>query len=179
MKAFVEAKRTFHEAGLVFPAIPLALGARLEQQGPWTFASRPLEVSPYDFDHHVEEAHGDVADYVVLAHAGHGSNTLALHYYLVQGPLRLFVQLGWGGVHMDADARTAAARQCFARADELVRAATTGSRVPAGQRLVVAASDFYGAWWRLAPADTPYQRHPSMRIGVAAVLGDALQAITG
>jgi hypothetical protein len=178
MKAFVEAKRIFLEAGLGFPAVPLGLAARLEQHGPWTFATRQLEVWPYDFDHYVEEAHGPVADHVVLAHAGHGSNSHAIHYYLVHGAVRMFLQLGWGGVHMDADARTASVRACFARADELVRAAGVAGRIPAGHRLIVAASDFYGAWWQLAPEATPYTRHRSLRLGVAGVLADARQAIS-
>jgi hypothetical protein len=179
MRAFVDAKRLFLEAGLGFPAVPLGLAARLEQHGPWTFATRQLEVWPYDFDHYVAEGHGPVADHVVLAHAGHGANSHAIHYYLVQGPLRLFLQLGWGGIHMDAGARAASVRACFARADELVRSAAVGGRVPAGHRLTVAASDFYGAWWQLAPAATPYVRRPSLRLGVAGVLAEALHALSG
>lgn len=177
MTAIGEAKRLFLEAGLGFPAIPEGLAARLEQQGPWCFATRQLEVSAYDFDHYVRESYAaSLADHAVLAHAGHGVNSYAIHYYLVHGPLRLFLQLGWGGVYMDPDARAASARECFARADELVRAA--GRRIAPGQRLTVAASDFYGSWWLMAPDDTPYARRPSSRLGVAGVLDAARHALT-
>ena len=38
----------------------------------------------------------------MLSHSGHGVNSYAIHYYLVQRPLRMFLQLGWGGVYDDA-----------------------------------------------------------------------------
>ena len=36
-----------------------------------------------------------VADYLLLGHAGHGIQSYAIHYYVVRGPLALFLQIGW------------------------------------------------------------------------------------
>ncbi len=86
----------------------------------------------------------------MLSHSGRGVNSYAIHYYLVYGPLHMFLQLGWGGVYMDADEDAAKIRGCFSLADAIVRAATTVRKFGAGDRLTIVASDFYGSYW-LAP----------------------------
>jgi hypothetical protein len=89
-----QARAVFSKAELAFPAIPKDLAARLVEREPWVFSTRPLPAWTYEIDRFVDEARsGVVDDYAVLAHAGHGANSYALHYYVVRGPLALFLQL--------------------------------------------------------------------------------------
>ena len=136
----------FRTEGLELPLVPTELARRFRQRGPWCFASRPVRVSPYEFDHYVAEA-GAASDYVLIAHAGHGVNSYGLHYYLVRGPLRLFLQVHWGGVYQDKPTATARANACFRLAAELVSAVQNAGRrgrFRSADRVVVVASDFYG-----------------------------------
>src|SRR5208337_266479 len=103
-----KAKHLFQKAGLSFPPIPNELASRLKEQGEWVFSTRPIEVSPYVLRHYVDEAEKtDVEDNALLAHSGHGVNSYAIQYYLVYGPLRMFLHLGWGGVYMNAAGESA------------------------------------------------------------------------
>jgi hypothetical protein len=83
----------------------------------------------------------------VLSHSGHGVNSYAIQYYLVQGCLCMFLHLGWGGVYMDAEAAVAEIRDCFSMADQVVTAAQKAGTFQAGERLTVVGSDFYGSYW--------------------------------
>ena len=142
-----KARHLFREAGLTFPTIPGELAAKLKERGNWLFSTRELKMSPYDLDYYVEEADGAVGDYAVLCHSGHGVNSYAIQYYLVYGPLHLFLLLGWGGVYMDADAAASQIRECFSLADEIVPAATTVGKLGTGERLTIVGSDFYGSYF--------------------------------
>lgn len=150
------ARALFRKAELAFPAIPRDLAARLEEREPWVFSTRPLPASPYDIERFVEEVHsGVIDDYAVLAHAGHSVNSYALHYYLVRGPLALFLQLAWGGAYGDDVRDRAHVRQCFSMADRLLKAtgAVPATPLVGSDRLLVVGSDFYGSEWR-APNGT-------------------------
>jgi hypothetical protein len=130
------------------PPIPSALAPTFQQRGSWCFSSRRLPLSPYAFDEYVAQAQRPRArDYVVLAHAGHGANSYAFHYYLVHGSLRLFLQLAWGGVYMDQESSTATVNTGFRLAAQLVaaadRARLTG-RLRRADRVSLAGSELYG-----------------------------------
>lgn len=149
-----KARRLFRDAGLAFPTIPAEIAARLKQQGVWLFATREIEMSPYNIQHYVAEVDETrVEDYAVLSHSGHGVNSYALQYYLVRGPLRMFLHLGWGGVYMDNDAAKVDIRNCFSLADQIVLAAQATRRLGAAEHLKVVGSDFYGSFW-LPPGKT-------------------------
>jgi hypothetical protein len=147
MAVVEKARQLFQDAGLAFPAIPGELAVRLTELGPWLFSTRPLDASPYNLGHFLLEKPGQTGDYVVLSHSGHGANSYAIHYYLVHGCLCMFLQLGWGGVYMDAEAATAKIRNCFSMADRLAQEAEVVGKLKANQRLIVVASDFYGSFW--------------------------------
>ena len=90
------AKQRFTGAGLVLPPIPANLAPRLKERAEWRFSTKLLTLSPYAFEEYVRDGtRKGVRDSFVLAHAGHGVNSYALHYYLAQKPLRLFLQVGW------------------------------------------------------------------------------------
>lgn len=98
-------------------------------------------------------------DYLLLGHAGHGVNSWAIHYYLVRGPLALFIQVGFGGAYIKRDSSVQKLTAAFIKAQELIRrfekAQDAGWLSSASQRWVVVASDFYGSrWTRIAlPTD--------------------------
>ena len=147
MSVLEKARRLFQEAGLAFPEIPEELAAGLKEQGKWLFSTRDLEMSPYNLDHYVQEGDQAPAAYVVLAHSGHGVNSYAIQYYLVSGPLRLFLHLSWGGVYMDAEAAASKVRECFSQANEIVAATMASRKFALGERLTIVGSDFYGSYW--------------------------------
>ena len=143
-----KAKRLFRESGLAFPTIPDELAARVKEQGEWLFSTRQIKMSPYNLGHYVREADvTHVEDYALLGHAGHGMNSYALHYYIVYGTLRMFLQLSWGGAYMDGKAATVAIRDCFSLADKIVPATQTLAGLRAEDRLTIVGSDFSGSYW--------------------------------
>jgi len=139
-----KARHLFQNAGLAFPTIPDRLAVRLKEQGKWLFSTRELKVSPYDLLHYIHESDGP-KEYAVLSHSGHGVNPYAIQYYLVSGPLQMFLYLGWGGIYMDAEADASKIRKCFSLADEIVPAAL--GKLSAGDQLLIVGSDFYGSYW--------------------------------
>jgi len=143
-----KAEQLFRQANLSFPIIPEKLGAQLKQHGKWLFSTRELHASPYVLHAYVNEG-PQVADYVILAHSGHGANSYAIQYYLVFEGLRMFLHLGWGGVYMDAKAAASQIAECFSLADKIVLKAQ--KRLAANERLMIVVSDFYGSYW-LKPA---------------------------
>lgn len=102
-------------------------------------------MSPYNPQRYVAESEeAQVEDYALLAHSGHGVNSDAIHYYLVQDKLRMFLQLLWGGAYMDARQSAAKIRERFSMADRLVAATQTVGKFQPGGRLTMVVSDFYG-----------------------------------
>lgn len=164
----------FAASGLTVPLVPWELRRRLREHARWRYATRPLGESPYDIREYLAEAaRYRVLDYAVLAHAGHGVNSYALHYYLVHRRLRLFVQIGWGGSYMSDREKDVC--EAFALCDRIVAAANRVSRarVPEGEYVTVAASTFYGYGWA-RPGD-PFPsvrdiRRPAFREPLTEVL---------
>jgi hypothetical protein len=158
-----EARSLFASAKLPFPIIPEEWLANLKEIGPWAYSTRPLPYSPYDIFSYVQEALEQRAeDYVVLAHAGHGINSYAIHVYVSHGPLALFLQMAWGGVYTDNDTAATRMGDIFAVTEQLiaeVRDAQESGRLKPGNRMLIVESDFSGALWSWLdhPADSPDQ----------------------
>ncbi len=148
-RALVDARELFQEAGLGFPTIPRQLASLWKKHDDWLYSTRPdRTISPYDLGYHTSEAEGaEVEDHALLAHSGHSFNSYAIQYYLVLGPLRLFLFLGWGGVYMNPTAASALIGRCFSKADEIAVAADKCPKLRNGGRLTVVASDSYDSYW--------------------------------
>jgi hypothetical protein len=150
LNAIERARDLFKGAGLDLPPIPEELRRNFKERDRWCFSSRPVKIWPYLFRDYVKEAESKrVSDYVLLAHAGHGVNSYAIHYYVVRGSLRLFLQLAWGGIYEDQRETTMAVNECFkltGRLLELVEKKTPRN-LPPDARMLIAASDFYGWRW--------------------------------
>lgn len=105
-------------------------------------------MSPYNLQHYVTESQeAQVEDYVVLAHSGHGVKSYAIQYCFVQGPLRIFLHLGWDGAYMNSEETAAMIRGCFSMADRIVMTVQGGAKLKTGGRLLVVGSDFYWSYW--------------------------------
>jgi hypothetical protein len=173
MNDIEKAIRLFRDAGLAFPTIPGELTTQLKEQGQWLFATREIEMSPYNLQHYVDEAdETHVDDYAVLSHSGHGANSYALQYYLVHGTMRLFLHLAWGGVYLDAAAAAAKIRDCFSLAAEIVPTAKNTGRLGASNRLTIVGSDVYGSYWSAPGQSGQKERRDSK--GPAEVLAECL-----
>ena len=148
---FAKAQSLLKTAGLIMPPVPQELKPRLRERTEWCYSTRVLKVWPYNINEYVNEAlNGRPRNYLVLAHAGHGVNSYAMHYFLVRRTLQLFLQVGWGGVYMNAREATTQVNECFRLAGRLLAAveeAVQSSRLRPADRLTVVATDFYGGFW--------------------------------
>ena len=146
MGGIVKARALFKEAGLAFPVFPRKLASSLKERGKWLYSPRPIEISPYDLMDYVNKAgasHTD--DYAVLSHSGQGANSYAIQYYLVCGPLRMFLFLGWGGIYMNKQKDASMIQECFGLANRIAKAGA--QKLRSDSRLTVVVSDFYGSYW--------------------------------
>lgn len=142
---------TFREADLPSPPIPSRFESSLQALGSWWFATN--DVSPaamylFETDFLLTLLTGHVDDFVAVSHAGHGANSYALSYFLVDGPLALLLQTAWGGVYTDVERAVAAWRLLVSHVERLIQAAQSATAVKAGraeERLVVVNSDFRGS----------------------------------
>ena len=119
------AHRIFEKEGLQFPPIPAPLDEQFQLYDSWFFGTRhDLPASPYmGIQRFVEEfEQGHAPDYLIVLHDGHGANSWGLHFYLVQGPLGIFLQLPWGGVYTDAEIAREQIARCFDSAQRLIDA---------------------------------------------------------
>ncbi len=144
-----KARELFSSAGLAFPALPDELAVKLKERDEWVFCTRPIRMWPYELDRYVHQSQRrQIRDYALLSHSGHGINSYAIQYYLVHGPMRMFLHLGWGGVYEDHEEEAAKIRTCFLKADEVVQAIVQGAAgFHAGEHLTIVGSDFYGSYW--------------------------------
>lgn len=127
LDGLVVVRRTFAEAGLTEPPIPRRFERRVSMIVPWCFATRPVDpMAMYRFDRYVREVlTGTPRDYVAVSHAGHGVNSYAINYHLVDGPLAIFAQVGWGGVYNDAAESSQQVNDVFVRLSRILAAADT------------------------------------------------------
>lgn len=144
--------REFHkEAGLRTIFVPHSLDGEVEQISEWVFGTRDIDRSLYDYTAWVQEAAtGDVDDYLMVGQAGHGIQSYAMHYYLVEGSLALFLQLAWGGAYSNSEAERAIIAEQFGLIPQLYSMAHD-SNLPTDARLVVALSDYHGVRWAVLP----------------------------
>ena len=179
-----KAKDLLAQAGFDFPFLPDHLGQHFKERSAWVYSTKALRLSPYCFREYVAEGKNKrVQDYMLLGHAGHGANSYALHYYLVTKPLRLFLQVAWGGIYMDTDPTVRRVNQCFGIIPRLVSAidhATVTNRLRRNDTLIVACSEFYGSYW-IRPDSAkrePTERIPSSETP-AFILTEVLEWVNG
>jgi len=150
-KGIDKAKQVFKKANLPFPNIPEKLAQRLREVHNWGYTTRGTDVIdwPENIRHiYVKEAdHATLPDYAMLCHAGYGTDSYAIHYFLVYGPLRMFLQLHWGGGYSCGEANVEHMRRAFALADQIVKEVEVSNRFGKEDHLVIAVSAFYGSFF--------------------------------
>lgn len=141
------------DAGLSMPPMPSDAETRLKEREDDCFSTRAFKESPVNMQHYVRKAITGVSpDYVLVARVGDGVRVCAIHYFLVQGPLQVFLQLTCGRP-AGQGRETMAANECFGLAHELVAAVPhvlRSGRLPASARLTVVASDRSASFWEIA-----------------------------
>ncbi len=185
--ARVEALLT--EAGLSMPPMPDAARKRLKEREEGCFSTRAFKVPPCDIQHYVRKAIGGASpDYVLIGQTGPEAAP-AFYYFLVQGPLQLFLQLAWDGVAAGRGSQAARVNECFALAHQVVAAvpeAIQRGRLLRNGRLTVVASDLEESFWEVAAPErrASWPLPPSRRVPRGAsdprrVLGEALRWCQG
>jgi hypothetical protein len=143
MDAVVAARAFFASQKLPFPPLPAHFEAKLGAVSEHLFATLPVNVSAFDLEVWADEVSASSAPLALLGVDGRGINSWAMHYYLVDGPLALFVQSPWGGAYDDeADARSRITRafDTCAKLQQLVDETMRLGKMPARQRLLVVHS---------------------------------------
>ncbi len=149
LDGFGRAKQMFAEAGLAEPPIPNRFRSRIRVEAPWCFATRTVNaMEMYFFQHYPAELlTGAPRDYIAISHAGHGANSYAINYHLVDGVIAVFAQIGWGGAYGDASESARRVNDLFRSvAQALAAVETARSRwLKSGRgRLVLIESDLRG-----------------------------------
>lgn len=135
-----QARKAFQEEGLPFPPLPAAFEARLKADSEYLFASCEVPYSAFDMASWAYAVDAETPPYALLGFDGRGINSWAVHYFLVEGPLALFVQVPWGGVYTDKDLQLPQVASAFDSARILqakILEAQHRNLLPAGHRLVV------------------------------------------
>lgn len=141
------------EAGIAMPPLPDGAEARLKERRDACFSTRAFRESPLDLQHFVRKAiAGASPDYVLIARVPQGVGSCVLHYFVVQGPLQIFLQLACGSA-AGRDRSATSANECFGLAHELVAAvprALGAGRLSRSGRLTVVGSDLVESFWEIA-----------------------------
>jgi hypothetical protein len=183
--ALEKARALFATEGLPFPPVPAELAPALREARPNIFATRPVEIPPYTLAAYSLEVQTEpaVASYALVGFDGHGINSWAVHYYLVDDALALFIQLPWGGAYIEPDEARRTIETVFSWAgtlQERTRRAQRDSLIPPGWRLLVVGSHFDDSGWAWVPAPPPgpdaiaWQEGPDIRAAVDKALDDLL-----
>lgn len=166
----------FEQEGLRFPSLPEGVHEACTLANDWHLSSRPKNGSPYAISEYVSEfVDAVIADLrppsVVLAHAGHGKNSWALHYFVVVNGLGVFLQSAWGGAATDEAgevAEQARFNDAIARIDDLVAAHIASPLFSPDERTAIIQTDFGGSRWARWASGGP----------VWAEVSDAIDAAT-
>ncbi len=149
--ALEEARRHFAKVALPFPFIPAEMRQVFTKVDEWVYGTRSDIPWLYDIRRYVlEAATKPVGNYLLLGQAGHGIQSWAMHYYLVRGPLALFLQIAWGGAYTDKSEAAHEMSTRFAQTEELIQAIEVAQRQGSFQpdeRIIAVFSEFYDSFW--------------------------------
>jgi hypothetical protein len=122
--ALQAATQAFVSVGLPLPPIPSRFAESFRVIEPWCFSSRKISgMAMYFFDRYWKEpVVRKTQSYVAFCHAGHGINSYAITYQLVDSPLALFVQEGFGGGYSDKRRDRQSVKAMFDRCATLIAA---------------------------------------------------------
>jgi hypothetical protein len=135
----------FEAAELPVPPVPAELVAAVRDRGDGTVGTRPPPVALYRLRWYLEEDRP--GDYLLMGLGGHGGVTSWCHYYLVRGPLQVFLQLTWQPEVPTGEPAPQRIGRIFHDLSSLLAAsddAVSDGRLPPGAELRVVCSDPVG-----------------------------------
>lgn len=137
-----KARQAFASERLQFPPLPGRFASTLDAESDHLFVSGPAPVpyGPYSLTSWAFGVGANTEAFAVAGFDGGGFNSWAAHYFVVEGPLGLFVQENWGGIYMDADKQRSLIAIAFDKSAKLqakILQAQNRNLIPSGQRLVV------------------------------------------
>lgn len=147
-----KARAVFEAEGLPMPPLSADETARLRSDGEFLFATRAIETPPYTLDIYLDEALAGAAPvpYTLFGFDGGGLASSALHYFLVEDGLAVFIQIGWGGAYTDVDDARGMIERAFAWVGGLrgrIREARAAGAMPKDWRLVAVVTEFDLSRW--------------------------------
>lgn len=147
-------KTRFAKAGLPIPPRLDEFGNAWLQINKDAIATCAPVATLYDLHAFLNEAEAaDSPDYAALGFDGHGVNSQALHFYIVRGPVAIFLQLKWGNVFDNVSDQLNRIEGAFSLANQLLERSSVAyaeGRFPPGQRMIVKVSDFSESGWHWA-----------------------------
>ncbi len=172
------------EIGLRMPPVPEPLRRQLKEREDWLFSTRTFKAPPTDLLHYVRKAiMGALPDFALIARQD--VRPVALHVYIIQAPLQMFLQLRWDA----ASATVASIDAILALSEQLAReaqAALRRGRLSPDGRLTVVGSDFLEGFWEVAASteralrpDAPNRTSARMIPSPSAILANALRWCRG
>jgi hypothetical protein len=154
-----KARSLFAAEELPFPPVPAELASALREVRSNVYSTRPVKIPPYTLGAYSFEVQEErVPSYALIGFDGHGVNSWAVHYYLVDDALALFIQLPWGGAYVEPDEARRAIGVAFSWAEKLqaeTRRARREGLIPQGWRLLVVGSRFEEPGWAWVPSPPP------------------------
>jgi hypothetical protein len=122
------------------------MSVHVAQREEWLWSSRPdlTAMEMYLFVEPLQACVASpVADYWATSFGGHGINSYSMNFFVVRGPLALFLQEAWDGVYMDREEQRGLITEEFQLCAQLLAEVDADApRLSSKGRLVVAASGF-------------------------------------
>ena len=151
-RALARASLLYREAGLRLPPVPGDLAPRLQELTEWQFRTDAVELT--DRDGFLAAAR-DLATpaQIGFGHVGHGITCWWLCYWLIRGPLAVYLRHSFGGIYNDHEARLGIINPTVEQVEQLIVFADAGScagRIGPEQRLVLAIDHLGGGGWEIA-----------------------------
>lgn len=136
----------FTSQGLNVPYIPLKSTLKMQEES--VFGTIEPPSSLYDIEYYINDyLTNHSKDYVLCGISGYGSESVAMHYLAVKGPIGLFIQLNYGsGAHESGQALRDRINGIFGAIEMLFEALENSPHV-SKKRLLIVESDFYGSGW--------------------------------
>lgn len=182
--AALEAARKMMDAqGLAQPPVPDKMVGSLQQWAPNLFATCELPNGLYAIDRLVDNtAAGSLDEFIALGFDGHGIQSWAFHFALIEGSLAVFLQLQWGGVYVEPQIARGRIEGCLGFVSMLRRdmamAAAAGKLDPA-KRLIVLETDFTRPRWSWlnmgGPAPSSWNTDPPVLFKALMSVQDLLE----
>ena len=182
------AKQLFDKEKLPFPTIPEQMESSFQKAGNNLFGTLIPENGVYALETFVTNLRQseNTEDYLITGIDGHGIASQAFHYYIVNGPLAIFLQLSWGNPLVDQEQARQKIEGALAFVDYLLKDMETACqtrKVPEDKRLVVIHSDFSNSRWSWTPLQphdektVQWHKHPMVMLAAHLSLESIIQKV--